>query len=191
MEISAWPSCQNDVDVIEQTLQELNWLASSKEHKKNKLWNCETNHKLALAARLPEGPPSSCSSSRGWCALRCPPHHTRAPQFVKIENWKTNLHTTMAPCNGTQQWHHVHSTKVGRHPPRPLLPFWLPLHLRQKPRVVSWQCLWHFLPICKAYSRPPQDGRGLLPSKSARCSPPIQVDIDQTEAVCRIEFNCL
>lgn len=38
--------------------------------------------------------------------------------------------------------------------------------------VVSWQCLWHFLPICKAYSRPPQDGRGLLPSKSARCSPP-------------------
>ena len=38
---------------------------------------------------------------------------------------------------------------------------------------------------------PPQDGRGLLPSKSARCSPPIQVDIDQTEAVCRIEFNCL
>ena len=25
-------------------------------------------------------------------------------------------HTTMAPCNGTQQWQHVHSTKVGRHP---------------------------------------------------------------------------
>ena len=23
----------------------------------------------------------------------------------------------MAPCNGTQQWHHVHSPKVGRHPP--------------------------------------------------------------------------
>ena len=22
----------------------------------------------------------------------------------------------MAPCNGTQQWHHVHSPKVGRHP---------------------------------------------------------------------------
>ena len=26
-------------------------------------------------------------------------------------------HTTMAHCNGTQQWRHVHSTKVGRHPP--------------------------------------------------------------------------
>ena len=26
-------------------------------------------------------------------------------------------HTTMAPCNGTQQQHHVHSPKVGRHPP--------------------------------------------------------------------------
>ena len=26
-------------------------------------------------------------------------------------------HTTMAPCNGTQQWHHVHSPKVGSHPP--------------------------------------------------------------------------
>ena len=85
MEISAWPSCQNDVDVIEQTLQELNWLASLKEHQKHTYWNCETNHKLALAARLPAGPPSSCSSSRGWCAPRCPPHHTRAPQFVKIE----------------------------------------------------------------------------------------------------------
>ena len=23
----------------------------------------------------------------------------------------------LAPCNGTQQWHHVHSHKVGRHPP--------------------------------------------------------------------------
>ena len=26
-------------------------------------------------------------------------------------------HTTMAPCNGIQQWHHVRSPKVGRHPP--------------------------------------------------------------------------
>ena len=26
-------------------------------------------------------------------------------------------HTTMAPCNGTQQWHHVRSPKVGRRPP--------------------------------------------------------------------------
>ena len=25
----------------------------------------------------------------------------------------------MAPYNGTQQWHHVHSPKVGRHPPQP------------------------------------------------------------------------
>ena len=24
---------------------------------------------------------------------------------------------TMAPCKGIQQWHHVHSSKVGRHPP--------------------------------------------------------------------------
>ena len=26
-------------------------------------------------------------------------------------------YTTMAPCDGTEQWHHVHSPKVGRHPP--------------------------------------------------------------------------
>ena len=27
----------------------------------------------------------------------------------------------MAPCNGTQQWHHTHSPKVGRHPPPPTI----------------------------------------------------------------------
>ena len=36
----------------------------------------------------------------------CPP----PPKLV------VTLPTTMAPCNGTQQWHHVHSPKVG-HPP--------------------------------------------------------------------------
>ena len=61
-------------------------------------------------------------------AGRCPPHHStrqRHPAMAPrplFQSWSSPSpqpsHTTMAPhYNGTLQWHHVHSAKVGRHPP--------------------------------------------------------------------------
>ena len=33
------------------------------------------------------------------------------------QSWPSHWHPTIARYNGTLQWHHVHSPKVGRHPP--------------------------------------------------------------------------
>ena len=105
MEISAWPSCQNDVDVIEQTLQELNWLASLKGHKKNTYWNRETNHKLAPRVQLLLVLLLGGDVRPGARLITHAPH-----SLLKSKNQPSHY-------NGTLQWHHVHSTKVGRHPP--------------------------------------------------------------------------
>ena len=57
-------------------------------------------------------------------ALTLPcPHHS-APQWHPAMAPRplpkfVDPPTTIAHYNGTQQWHHVHSPKVGRHPPPP------------------------------------------------------------------------
>ena len=47
-------------------------------------------------------------------------HPAMAPRPLP-QSWSSPspqpYHTTMAPYDGTQQWHHVHSPKVGRQPP--------------------------------------------------------------------------
>ena len=47
----------------------------------------------------------------------------------------------MGPCNGTQQWHHVHSPKVGRHPPPPTTPRPPPQSWSSPPNHSTLQ--WH------------------------------------------------
>ena len=53
-----------------------------------------------------------------------PQHTTMAAMAPLPQTWPSlpfpaAWHTTMAPCNGTQQWHYIHSPKVGRNPPPP------------------------------------------------------------------------
>ena len=43
------------------------------------------------------------------------PSHTTMAPCNGTQQWH-HVHSTIAHYNGTQQWHHVHSTKVGRHP---------------------------------------------------------------------------
>ena len=58
---------------------------------------------------------------------------TSTPQRLVV-----TLPTTMAPCTGTQQWHHVRSPKVGRHPPpNRSTPQWHPA-MAPRPLPQSW-----------------------------------------------------
>ena len=71
--------------------------------------------------------PSNGTTSK--LVVTLPPNHSTL-------QWHLQWHPAMAPCNGTQQWQHVHCTqqwhqvrslKVGRHP-RPLPQSWSSPH---------------------------------------------------------------
>ena len=54
-------------------------------------------------------------------------HPEMAPRPLP-QSWSSP--SPLTPCNGTQQWHHVQSPKVGRHPPLS--------HPAMAPRPQSW-----------------------------------------------------
>ena len=63
--------------------------------------------------------PSPHHSTLQWHPAMAP---CPLPQSWSSPSPPTIAHTTMAPYDGTQQWHHVHSPKVGRHMSSPSPP---------------------------------------------------------------------
>ena len=92
-----------------------------------------------------------------------PPHnhnHGTLPQWHPTKA-SSNGTTSTAPCNGTQQWHHVHSTKahhngtLQRHPalaPRPLNHSTLQWHPAMAPHPLRQ---WHHVHSPKVGRHPP------------------------------------
>ena len=75
--------------------------------------------------RHPPLPPAAMAPSNVGRLPRPQPQHTTMAAMAPLPQTWPSLpfpaawHTTMAPCNGTQQWHYIHSPKVGRNPPPP------------------------------------------------------------------------
>ena len=72
-------------------------------------------------------------------------HPAMAPLALPQTSPPTIAHyngNTIAPSNGTQQWHHVHLPKVGRHPPL-WHPAMAPSNGTTSTTTLQWILQWH------------------------------------------------